>query len=41
MNYRPHPWVHDQDRAMLITCYLIAGLCIALYLALLVYLLSI
>jgi hypothetical protein len=39
MNYRPHSWVDDRDRAMRITFYLIGGLCIALCMAFLAYLL--
>jgi hypothetical protein len=39
MNYRPHSWADDQDRAMRITFYLIGGLCIALCMAFLAYLL--
>ena len=39
MNYRPHSWADDQDKAMRITFYLIGGLCIALCMAFLAYLL--
>ncbi len=41
MNYQPHAWADDQDRATRISFYLIGGLCIALCLAFLIYLLSI
>ena len=39
MNYRPHSWAYYQDKAMRITFYLIGGLCIALCMAFLAYLL--
>jgi hypothetical protein len=37
MNYPLHSWHEDSDKEVLITCYLIAGLSVALCLALVVY----